>query len=198
VTLKPTAPNWSVTLVKYSAAQMDVENRRLLCETRTAGESSSSHSVVAAPAAASRTTLRSTGVELSASGVADPFTRIAGGSGDSDQGSEADANLFAQVDSLIKPVSATMLLVVGLVGVLNASPVAGSLSSMMVYEEAADDSVSTKLAGSFENASIFIALIVGVTTALFLLYKFHCTRLIYAWLMTSVGMLLASFGGLVA
>lgn len=114
---------------------------------------------------------------------------------DSERG---DVDLFVQVDSLIKPVSATMLMVAALVGILNSSPVSGTFSNMMVYEEKEDDSTSEKLAGSFENALIFIALIVGVTTLLFLLYKFHCTKLIYAWLITSVGMLLASFGGLVA
>jgi len=116
---------------------------------------------------------------------------------DEDDGVEAD--LFVQVDSLLKPVSATMAMVVALVGVLNSSPVsAGAFSNMMVYEEHEDDSTGTKLAGSLENALIFIALIVGVTTLLFLLYKFRCTKLIYAWLITSVGMLLATFGGLVA
>jgi len=116
-----------------------------------------------------------------------------------EEGSEPDVDLFVQVDSLLKPVSTTMLLVIALVGVLNASPIAaGAFSTMMVYEEHEDDSAGTKLQGSLENALVFIALIVGVTTLLFLLYKFHCTKIIYAWLITSVGMLLGSFGGLVA
>jgi len=132
------------------------------------------------------------------SSIREPLAASGGGDTASENGSEPASDLFAQVDSLIKPVSATMLLVVGLVGVLNSSPVSGSFSNMMVYEEKEEDSTSTKLAGSVENAAIFIALIVGVTTLLFLLYKFHCTKLIYAWLITSVGMLLASFGGLVA
>lgn len=128
-----------------------------------------------------------------------PGARGDGADDDDEDDDGVEADLFAQVDSLLKPVSATMALVVALVGVLNSSPVsAGAFSNMMVYEEHEEDSTGTKLAGSLENALIFIALIVGVTTLLFLLYKFHCTKLIYAWLITSVGMLLATFGGLVA
>lgn len=175
-----------------------VEDSRLLERRGSQGPLADSAQVaVAAPAIAPR----AAGVELSATESMRQPLASSGAAADDDgeHGSEPDdVDLFVQVDSLLKPVSATMLMVVALVGILNASPVSGSFSTMMVYEEQADDSTSTKLAGSFENALIFIGMIVGVTSLLFLLYKFHCTRLIYAWLITSVGMLLASFGGLVA
>jgi hypothetical protein len=173
-----------------------VEHSRLLGRGEVAAAANDdlrSEITAAAPPAAN-----ASGVEMISSGMGEPLAR--GGDVDlEDQESEGgDVDLFAQVDSLIKPVSATMLMVVALVGVLNTSPVSGTFSNMMVYDEQEEDSTSTKVVGSLENALIFIALIVGVTTALFLLYKFHCTKLIYAWLMTSVGMLLASFGGLVS
>lgn len=172
-----------------------VEYSRLLGRTQSTGTESHgiSHASVAAPAMAPR----QSGVELSTGSMSARSLQHLDDADGGDEG-EPDVDLFAQVDSLVKPVSATMLMVVGLVGVLSSSPVSGTFSNMMVYEEKEDDSTSTKLAGSVENALIFIALIVGVTTLLFLLYKFHCTKLIYAWLITSVGMLLASFGGLVA
>lgn len=174
-----------------------VEDSRLLERRGSQGPlADSSQVAIAAPAIAPR----AAGVELSATeSMRQPLASTGAADDDGEHSSEPDdADLFVQVDSLLKPVSATMLMVVALVGILNASPVSGSFSTMMVYEEQADDSTSTKLAGSLENALIFIVMIVGVTSLLFLLYKFHCTRLIYAWLITSVGMLLASFGGLVA
>jgi len=176
----------------------DVVENSLLLGRRApcAAGASSSHITVAAPATAPR----ASGVELSsAESMSQPLaSSTAAGEGAEHESEPDDVDLFEQVDSLVKPVSAAMLSVVALVGILNSSPVSGSFSSMMVYEEKVDDSTSTKLAGSFENAAIFIALIVGVTSLLFVLYKLHCTRFIYAWLITSVGMLLASFGGLVA
>lgn len=116
-----------------------------------------------------------------------------------DEDADDMADLLTQVDSLLKPVSVTMILVVLLVSSLRTSPVAsGAFQNIMVYEEREQDSRQTKLKGSLENALVFVALIAVVTTVLFLLYKFRCTKLIYAWLISSVGMLLASFGGLVA
>jgi len=173
--------------MEQTAGIEQLENRRLL----DAGSSS-----VLDPDASAITTSPTVELGLAAARAATQAQQTAAPAEDE---TESDVDLFVQVDSLLKPVSMTMAMVIALVGVLNASPIAaGAFSTMMVYEEHTDDSTGTKLQGSLKNALIFIALIVGVTSLLFLLYKFHCTKIIYAWLISSVGMLLGSFGGLVA
>ena len=99
------------------------------------------------------------------------------------------------VDILV-PVTITMLLVVVSVRLLNMSLAGGTVSfAAFVYTESTADSTATKLFGSLLNAVIFLAIIVGVTFLLVLLYKCHCVRLILAWLVLSVLLLFGAIGG---
>jgi len=64
-----------------------------------------------------------------------------------------------------------------------------------VYTEEEGDDTATKLFGSILNALIFLAIIIAVTVLFVVLYKYRCLKVIYGWLITSTGMLLAVFGG---
>jgi len=68
----------------------------------------------------------------------------------------------------------------------------------LVYHESEHDSSSTKLVGSLLNAIAVVVAIVIVTVIMVLLYKYRCIKLIIGWLITSSGMLLFIFGGLVS
>ena len=99
------------------------------------------------------------------------------------------------VDILV-PVTITMLLVVVAVRLLNMSLAGGTVSfAGFVYTESTADSTATKLFGSLLNAAIFLAIIIGVTFLLVLLYKCHCVKLILAWLVLSVLLLFGAIGG---
>lgn len=99
------------------------------------------------------------------------------------------------VDILV-PVTITMLLVVVSVRLLNMSLAGGTVSfAGFVYTENTSDSTATKLFGSLLNAVIFLAIIIGVTFLLVLLYKCHCVKLILAWLVFSVLLLFGAIGG---
>lgn len=99
------------------------------------------------------------------------------------------------VDILV-PVTITMLLVVVAVRLLNMSLAGGTVSfAGFVYTESTEDSTATKLFGSLLNAVIFLAIIIGVTFLLVLLYKCHCVKLILAWLVLSVLLLFGAIGG---
>jgi presenilin 1 len=65
----------------------------------------------------------------------------------------------------------------------------------MAYEEKASDSVQQKAEGSLLNAAYFIAMVVGVTVVLLLLYKYRCMKIIYGYLMFSLFSLLFFTGG---
>ena len=99
------------------------------------------------------------------------------------------------VDILV-PVTITMLLVVVAVRLLNMSLAGGTVSfAGFVYTESTEDSTATKLFGSLLNAVIFLAIIIGVTFLLVLLYKCNCVKLILAWLVFSVLLLFGAIGG---
>ena len=99
------------------------------------------------------------------------------------------------VDILV-PVTITMLLVVVAVRLLNMSLAGGTVSfAGFVYTESTEDSTATKLFGSLLNAVIFLAVIIGVTFLLVLLYKCNCVKLILAWLVFSVLLLFGAIGG---
>lgn len=101
--------------------------------------------------------------------------------------------------SLLKPVTATMAIVVFLVHALAESTehLQGGFSQMMVYREDEHDSAGTIARGVLLNAASVVATLFVVTTLLFLLYKFRCYVAIYGWLFLSVGSLLFLFGGFV-
>lgn len=64
----------------------------------------------------------------------------------------------------------------------------------MVYDEKATDSTGEKLGGSLLNAGLIVVAFVVVTFGMYLLYKFNCTKCIWAYLGFSVGSLLLVFG----
>lgn len=114
---------------------------------------------------------------------------------DSSRMEEEEVDPGAQVVSLLKPVTITMLLVIFLVR--NLSPVSdnrSSFSDIMVYTEEEEDSAGQKLVGSLENALVFLGMVFGFTVLLLLLYKYRCMRIIYGWLILSTSMLLGMFG----
>jgi presenilin 1 len=68
-------------------------------------------------------------------------------------------------------------------------------SFAMAYDEKATDTVQQKAEGSLLNAAYFIGMVVAVTVILLLLYKFHCMKIIYGYLIFSVFSLLVFTGG---
>lgn len=105
------------------------------------------------------------------------------------------------VVAILIPVCITMLIVVILVRALYVSDDgdANSLQSvsfaMFVYSESESDSTGLKLGGALLNALLFLVVIVIVTCVLVLLYKLHCMKCIFGWLIVSVIILLGSMGG---
>eukprot|EP01050_Picozoa_sp_SAG11_P009345 SAG11_NODE_870_length_6811_cov_36.099508_8_plen_218_part_00 len=111
-----------------------------------------------------------------------------------------------QVASVIRPVSITMLFVVYCVAAL-CNPYAQSLAScrdtggsalsnMMIYQENSSDSTGEKLSGSLTNAAALVGMMVVITFAMFFCYKYRCTKVIWGYLVFSVGGLLAAFGSI--
>ena len=101
---------------------------------------------------------------------------------------EPAGNPGAQVLSLLKPVSVTMVLVVYLVHEMQdaSQQIQGGFSDLMVYKESNSDSASTILGGVVLNSMVVVFTMFVVTTGLLLLYRWHCYRIIYAWLFFSV------------
>ena len=125
-----------------------------------------------------------------------------GGTGSaSDEGDVEDGvSASASVNSLLRPVTVTIVLTVFLVHAMAESPekIAGSFSQLMVYEEHDTDTASTIASGVLLNSLVMVGTLFSVTTLLLLLYKFRCYLIIYGWLFLSVGSLLLLFGGFVA
>lgn len=92
------------------------------------------------------------------------------------------------VMSLLRPVIATMVLVVFLAHEMSKASMEleGGFSEMMVYQEDASDSAGTILGGVLLNSASVVGMLAVVTTILYLLYKFRCYIIIYAWLFLSV------------
>ena len=107
-----------------------------------------------------------------------------------------DTSLDTQAQSVVTiliPVAITMLLVI--IAVRSIHVTSSSVSVAMLYHESASDSTGTKFFGSLLNALVFVV-IITVTTILFvILYKYRCMKILYGWLMTSTGLMLAFFGG---
>jgi presenilin 1 len=119
------------------------------------------------------------------------------GDGEEEEEEESLEDYADMVITILQPVAITMLLVVWIVRVLNASNIVIVSSSAIyqVYTEEDGDGTATKLFGSLLNALLFLAIIIAVTVLFVILYKYRCLKIIYAWLITSTGMLLAVFGG---
>lgn len=93
--------------------------------------------------------------------------------------------LGEQVTGIVAPVSICMALTVALVRVLNPTGASGSSAvaiATVYYSEDAGDSTGEKLAGSVINALIFVAIIGAMTMVLFLLFKYKCYKVIYAYM----------------
>eukprot|EP01133_Synstelium_polycarpum_P016844 gene16844-20028_t len=75
----------------------------------------------------------------------------------------------------------------------DVSPLIASVG-IIAYDESNDDSTGQKIWGSLLNALVFLVTITLTTVAFVFLYKYRCTKVIYAWLFASVGLLLGSMG----
>lgn len=117
--------------------------------------------------------------------------------GEEEEEEETLEDYAEMVVTILQPVAITMLLVVWITRVLNASNIiiTDSEALYQVYSEDEGDDTATKLFGSILNALIFLAIIIAVTVLFVILYKYRCLKVIYGWLITSTGMLLAVFGG---
>ena len=103
-----------------------------------------------------------------------------------DQGQKGlTETLGKQVTGIVTPVSICMALTVALVRILNPDGVSGSSAvaiATVYYVEEADDSNGEKFIGAIVNAVIFIGIVGGMTFVLFLLFKYRCYKVIYAYM----------------
>jgi len=87
---------------------------------------------------------------------------------------------------VVAPVSATMLLTVALVRALipHGAPEGSAAVGLAqaYYQEREGDPAGTKFAGALVNALIFVGVIGGLTTVLFLLFKYRCYRVINGYM----------------
>ena len=92
----------------------------------------------------------------------------------------------ADLVGVVAPVSATMLLTVALVRALipHGAPEGSAAVGLAqaYYQEREGDPAGTKFAGALVNALVFVAVIGGLTTVLFLLFKYRCYRLISGYM----------------
>eukprot|EP00873_Tetraselmis_striata_P023226 jgi/Tetstr1/443490/TSEL_031497.t1 len=110
---------------------------------------------------------------------------VAAGGGRSPATKGLTDTLGEQVTGIVAPVSICMALTVALVRVLNPTGDSGSSAvaiATVYYDEQASDSTGQKLAGSVVNALIFVAIIGAMTFVLFLLFKYKCYKVIYAYM----------------
>lgn len=94
-------------------------------------------------------------------------------------------DLGEELTGIVSPVSLCMALTVALVRVLNPDGLSGGSGVAIAstyYKEQADDSAGTKLTGSVINALIFVAIVAAMTCVLVLLFKYGCTKFIYAYM----------------
>eukprot|EP00667_Euglena_gracilis_P007765 EG_transcript_7847 len=97
--------------------------------------------------------------------------------------------------SLIYPVSITMLVVVWAVHTLSPMvDLSDSPPLLLVYKEKETDSDAMKLSGALLNAVGVVAMFIGVTFALVLLYKYRCYKLIMGWFVLTLFFLLFWMG----
>ncbi|CCW67825.1 unnamed protein product [Phytomonas sp. Hart1] len=97
----------------------------------------------------------------------------------------------ARFVSLLAPVSLTIILVVWSVN--NLTPISAfsqesPLTLLMV--EGKNDNAIDKLGASFLNACGLIVVVVAMTFLTLVLYKYHCTGILFSWLMFSSGSIL--------
>eukprot|EP00879_Flechtneria_rotunda_P013539 GHRR01014137.1.p1 GENE.GHRR01014137.1~~GHRR01014137.1.p1 ORF type:complete len:231 (+),score=45.96 GHRR01014137.1:144-836(+) len=94
-------------------------------------------------------------------------------------------DLGEEITGIVAPVSICMALVVVLVKALNPEGATDSNTvyiAQIAYHEKDSDSAGQKLGGALLNAVIFMAVIAGMTFVLFLLFKWGCYRVIYAYM----------------
>ncbi|PRW59201.1 presenilin [Chlorella sorokiniana] len=94
-------------------------------------------------------------------------------------------DLGEEVTGIVSPVSICMALTVALVRILNPEGESNSGAVFLAsayYSEAEGDSTSKKLGGALLNALIFIGVVAVMTFVLVLLFKYGCTKLIYAYM----------------
>ncbi|CAG9762162.1 unnamed protein product [Ceutorhynchus assimilis] len=98
----------------------------------------------------------------------------------------------SHVIKLFAPVSLCMVVVVATINVVNFYSVKDMYFVYTPFHEESPDT-STKIWNAVANALILMAVIVGMTILLILLYKHRCYKIIHGWLIVSSLMLLSIF-----
>jgi len=78
------------------------------------------------------------------------------------------------------------------------TPPTGPALGTVYYTEAPGDSAATRVAGASVNAAIYVAFVAGVTCCIFLLFRFHFVRTIWAYMSLSGLSIFAFMGGYLA
>ncbi|KXZ53562.1 hypothetical protein GPECTOR_6g478 [Gonium pectorale] len=94
-------------------------------------------------------------------------------------------DLGEEVTGIVAPVSLCMAVTVLLVRLLNPEGVSSSntvIIASIAYQEQASDSSGKKLGGALLNAIIFVGVVAGMTVILFLLFKYRCYKVIFAYM----------------
>jgi len=98
--------------------------------------------------------------------------------------------------TIMKPVSITMVIVIFLVKAMSVPKLNLSPGQVLWYQEQSNASDQTQqITGALITGAIVLVGVLLATTAFILLYKYRCLKIIYGWLLTASGLLLAMFGG---
>eukprot|EP00960_Hanusia_phi_P049837 759818-Hanusia_phi.AAC.2 len=115
---------------------------------------------------------------------------------DEDEVEEELAYTAAHVTSILKPVSLTMILVVWIIKMTEEVLRNETIQSpYLVFREDDTDADGTRFFKAVVNAVVVVMIILVFTVVFFLLYKYRCMKILYAWLGLSVAMLLGFSGG---
>lgn len=98
--------------------------------------------------------------------------------------------------TIMKPVSITMVVVIVLVKAMSVPKLNLSPGQVLIYQERSSATDTTQqITGALITGAIVLVGVLLATTAFILLYKYRCLKIIYGWLLTASGLLLAMFGG---
>jgi presenilin 1 len=102
----------------------------------------------------------------------------------------------AHITSLLTPVSIAMGLVVLIVKITEEQMLDTRVQSpYLVFREEQDDDTGTRVGKALVNSVAIVGGILTFTVAIFYLYKYNCSFLLFGWLGLSVAMLLGVTGG---